>query len=185
MSTNTLLSAIRGLEDAVYYRDCRGRYASLPDNNSMRIDLLSSRINDLAKMIEDSMGGDIPANINSIVKYLIGSNSITDFVREVGNNIIEPDVGDDKDYTTVQNVLQELYKQRAGNGETGVNYDADKDGYVKYMENGTVPENYTDDIARFPNIFDYIYRELNYLFEHLFQREDKLDVYEGMSVGFN
>jgi hypothetical protein len=61
-----LLSAIRGLEDAVYYKDCRGRYASLPDNNSMRIDLISSRIEELAKMIEDSMGGDIPGNINSI-----------------------------------------------------------------------------------------------------------------------
>lgn len=183
ISNSMLLSAIRGLEDAVYYKDCRGRYASLPDNNSMRIDLISSRIEELAKMIEDSMGGDIPGNINKIAKYLDDSDSITDFIPKVGNNIIRPDKGDDKDYTTVQKVLQELYKQRGGAGQTEIEYDGNEDGYMKYINDGQIDEQqYKNSIGHYPTIFPIIYEELNYLCKHLFEREDNLDVYEGMHV---
>ena len=193
ISNSMLLSAIRGLEDAVYYKDCRGRYASLPDNNSMRIDLISSRIEELAKMIEDSMGGDIPENINKIAKYLDGSTSIGEFPHLYPSSdpskpadIIEvndEDKGKDK-YSTIQKALQELYNQHSGTGagETEIEYDEDKDGYIKYMNDGVVPENYNTDLLRYPNVFNYIYKELNYLFEYLFERENSLDVYEGMTV---
>lgn len=184
MSTNTLLSAIRGLEDAVYFRDCRGRYASLPDNNSMRIDLLSSRINDLAKMIENSTGGDIPANIDKIVSYLDGSTSISDFIPNVGNNVITPKQGDTTDYTTVQKVLQELYNSKTG-GDTYITLDTEKDPYVNQIIRDTEPACYREELKHYPDVFKYIYEELNYLFEHSFKRENKLDVYENMSVGFD
>ena len=147
ISNATLLSAIRGLEDAVYFKDCRGRYASLPDNNSMRIDLLSGRVSELAKMIEDAMGGDI----------------------------------------TVQQALQSLYDREgsAGDGSTDIIYDRSKDGFVKYMNDDVEPADYTANLTRYPNVFKYIYEELNYLFEHLFERENELDVYEDMITGYN
>ena len=189
ISNANLLSAIRGLEDAVYFKDCRGRYASLPDNNSMRIDLLSSRITELAKMIEDSTGGDIPDNINKIVGYLDGSTDIKEFPHlypssdpSKPSDIIDVDTEDEGKYSTIQKALDELYKQRGGTGETKIEYDESKDGYVKYMNDGTVPDNYETDLLRYPNVFNYIYKELNYLFEYLFERENNLDVYEGMSV---
>jgi len=181
MSTNNLLSAIRGLEDAVYYRDSRGRYASLPDNNSMRIDLLSNRVNSLAKLIEESTGGNIPTHIKAIVKYLNGSITGDDFVQTVGSNIIKPKEGDTKDYTTVQKVLQELYDGKTG-GDTYITLDEEHDPYVKCIIKDTEPTNYREDLKHYPDVFKYIYEELNYLFNYLFEMENEFDVYEGMEV---
>ena len=194
ISNSMLLSAIRGLEDAVYFKDCRGRYASLPDNNSMRIDLLSSRVSELAKMIEDAMGGDIPDNIKKIMKYLDNTTDTDAFPTTVYGET-EPkdivDVGSNTDdkgkYTSVQQALQSLYDREgsASDGSTGITYDKSKDGYVKYMNDGVEPTSYTTNLSRYPNVFKYIYEELNYLFEHLFERENELDVYEDMTIGYN
>ena len=133
MATNNLLSAIRGLEDAVYYRDSRGRYASLPDNNSMRIDLLSGRVDKLAELIDESTGGDIPGQIQQIVQYLDGTAEASDFPStKTGNNIIEPKEGDTHDYSNVQKVLQYLYNLDGG-GQTGITIDNAKDPYMNDM----------------------------------------------------
>jgi hypothetical protein len=177
-----LLSAIRGLEDAVYYKDCRGRYASLPDNNSMRIDLISSRIEELAKMIEDSMGGDIPGNINKIAKYLDGSTDIKDFPHLEGSDIIDVNTDDKGEYTTVKEAIKKLYDQRGGAGQTGITYAGNEDGYIKYIKKQTDTTQYENNIGHYPTIFPIIYEELNYLCKHLFERDDNLDVYEGMEV---
>ena len=186
ISNSMLLSAIRGLEDAVYYKDCRGRYASLPDNNSMRIDLLSGRLEELAKIIEDNIGGDLPEHIRQIVKYLDGSTDPNKFPESqkstYGDDIIEVDNVDEGRYTNIQESLQNLYNNRGSSGNTGIVYDANVDKY-NYVED-TLPPTYQNDITQYPNIFPYIYKELNYILEHLFERTNEFNVYKDMTTGF-
>ena len=193
ISNSNLLSAIRGLEDAVYFKDSRGRYASLPDNNSMRIDILSGKVDILRKMVENNTGGDIPNQLNTIVQYLDGSESAENFPKkqptEQNKDIIVPrDTDTDKgNYTNVLYVLQKLYNQQGG-GDSGIVVDTNSDAYLKYILQTEQPEydnfvaNYTSGISSFPSIFPYIYKNLNYLAKYVFEKDNQFDVYEDMTV---
>jgi len=186
MTTNSLLSAVKSLEDAVYYQDSKGRYASLPDQNSMRIDLLSNRVNLLAEMIQNS-GGDIPSVLDKIVKYLNGSDNVEEFIQTLPTGaIITVDPSDAKKYKNIKDALQDLYQKisaaSGGEGSTNINVNEGDDIYIKYMSNDPSSTTYLDDIQSYPAIFQYIYDELNFIAKYLFKRTNEFDVYDDMDV---
>jgi len=205
--TSNLLSAVRGLEQAVYYRDVMGRYASLPSNNSLRIDLLSSRIKELTDLVEANIGTDTSSNFNEIVKYLDGSNTIGDFpdsskMSSDSNDIIKViGDGDKNKYTNIQESLQHLYDNVNGESDNDTYITVNnKDGYIKmnsdgncFITGGNAPSDYNESISVFRNpsenveekqktAFKYLYNELIYTYDRVMNMENNFNVFEGVSI---
>ena len=207
MASTNLLSAVRGLEQAVYYRDVMGRYASLPSNNSLRIDLLSSRLNELTDLVESNIGTDTSSNFNEISNYLDGSNTIGDFpdsskMSDDSNDIIKVASDTDKDkYKNVQEALQQLYDtiKAENDNDTYINV-SNNDGYVKMNSDGncfitgeSAPSDYNESMQVFRNpseddeekqktAFKYLYNELIYTYDRVMNMENNFNVFEGVSI---
>lgn len=179
-------SAIRDLQNAVYYIDTRGRYASLPDNNSMRIDLLSARLEQLDKKINETGGVSI-SDLNKIVKYLDGSSTISEFSPPTGDIINTKNDDPHKgEYVNIKNVLQLIYDSNI-NDSTGIVVD-ENDPYIKTTVSDfpkpseLTEEQYRSDMSRTPNVFPYIYTQIRFIYDKLFKRESNFDVFYNMSV---
>ena len=177
-----LLPSIRELQQAVYYEDIKQRTRSLPHDNSVRIDLLTNKIDTLESMVENATSGNLPVYVNKIVKYLDGSDDVGYFPQTMyGNDIIQVGNSDKNNYTNVRSALQQLYNREQASTSSGIEYNSNKDIYSKYMVE-TLPTDYKNNIKKYPALFPYFYEEINYLAENLFERETNFNIYSGMNA---
>lgn len=206
MSINAISGSVRNLENAVYYIDSKGRYASLPANNSMRIDLLSSRLSWLVSEVESTVGTDNTGKFNSIVDYIehytktSGTDNHIDHFpaktygpdKEIidvnGSSATYPD-----DYTTIQSTLQTLFNHSgAADTSTGItasDVDATKDGYL--IDNGEGKSYITNEpimsksdlvakLSKYPDIFKYLYQTMVYTYDRVMYLQKQFNVFENM-----
>ena len=203
MSYNAL-GAIRNLENAVFYRDVKGRNASLPNNNSIRIDLLVGRINELAKIVEEYIGPGGAGNLQKLTSYLENVN-IENFPDP--NKMypyVDPDTGeqyidiiekknDDKNkYRDVQEALQTIYDLLADAATTftGITLDETNDPYlIEGINPVTGEENtpesrsiYRTDMGNIPEVFPYLYNLVLYWYKINGNNvKEYSNVFEGMN----
>lgn len=179
----SLLGAIQNLESAVFYKDCRGRYASLPNNNSMRIDLLSGRISYLTKLLEDNLGKGDTENIKKIVNYLTGE-SVSDFPATYDGQVIHTEDGKG-DYSTIRDAIQSLYNDvhaNQVNSTTNIQL-SDNDPYMTgKIQSDITPEQYQREMKYYPSVFQYLYDMAVYACDRLPEYTDDFDVFEGMTM---
>jgi len=183
---NNINSAIRDLQNAVYYIDTRGRYASLPDNNSMRIDLLSARLEQINEKIDQS-GGVSVEDVNKMVNYLDGSATISEFNPPAGDIIQVEDTDPHKgEYTNVKDTLQLIYSKQSNDSRTGIVVDS-MDPFIAAVVASDFPrppdlteEKYRDDMSKYPNTFPYLYTQMRFTYDKLFERETDFNVFTNM-----
>ena len=202
------LGAIRNLENAVFYRDARGRNASLPNNNSIRIDLLAGRINELAKIVEEYIGPGGAGHLQKLTSYLENTN-IENFPDP--NKMypyVDPDTGeeyidiikkkdDDKNkYRDVQETLQTIYDLLADAVATftGITLDEINDPYlIEGINPVTGEENtpesrsiYRTDMGNIPEVFPYLYNLVLYWYKTNGKNiKEYSNVFEGMDHNKN
>ena len=179
-------SAIRDLQNAVYYVDARGRYASLPDNNSMRIDLLSGRLDQLNKKIDETGGVSI-SDLNKVVQYLDGSHTISEFNPPTGDIInTKNDDPHKNEYVNVKNALQLIYDNEV-NENTGIVADENDPYIITTVSDFPKPselteEQYRSDMSRSPNVFPYMYTQIRFIYDKLFKRESNFNVFSHIKL---
>ena len=201
MSINAISGSVRNLENAVYYIDSKGRYASLPANNSMRIDLLASRLSWLIGEVESAIGTDNTGKFNKVTDYLEkydeeGSHIETFPTKTYDNHgvtelIDRSTTSHEEDFTNVQGILQTLYDSSKViiDRTTGIVVD-DKDGYlVPYDDSNT--SYITHDIVmskddlqtimgKYPDAFPYIYQTMRYIYDRVMYLQNHMNVFENM-----